>query len=91
MLNFAAGGLKVTVVCPWTPLEEAVTVTGVDCVTKLESVRVALARPFDPVVTGVGAIMPGLDTPRFIIMFAMGLLFWSLAVTVTVELVDRLV
>jgi hypothetical protein len=91
VLSFAAGGLKVTLVWPRTPPEEAVTVTILACVIKLESVRIALACPFDPVFTCAGVILPGLDAPRFITMFAMGLLFWSLAVTVTIELVDRLV
>ena len=60
-------GLKVTVVCPLMTPAEAVTVTFVCCDILVDRVSLAVACPFDPVVTIALDKTPGLGALRFIV------------------------
>lgn len=80
------GGTKVT----WTDSllilpEVAETLTVVDEVIDPERVRVDVAWPLEAVVTVDGDRTPGPDAVRVMLTPAMGVPFWSRAVTVTVE------
>jgi hypothetical protein len=85
-----AEGLKVTVVCPVMTPAEAVTVIIVCCDILVERVSLAVACPFDPVVTIALDKIP-LGAPRFIVTPDRFGPFWKWAVIVIVELVVMLV